>query len=43
MTIGSIALLGLYFSPWLVVGVTIDAVLLWAVLINNWAPEGVTP
>ncbi len=41
--IGSIALLGLYFNPWLAVGVTIDAVLLWAVLIANWAPEGVTP
>jgi len=41
--IASITLLGLYFSPWLVVGVAIDAVLLWAVLINHWAPEGVTP
>ncbi len=37
------ALIGLYFSPWLVVGVAIDALLLWAVLISDWAPEGVTP
>ncbi len=42
-SIGSMALLGLYFSPWFVVGVAIDAVLLWAVQFANWAPEGVTP
>ncbi len=41
--IGSIALLGLYFSAWLVVGVAIDALLLWTVLLNSWAPKGVTP
>ena len=40
--IASIALLGLYFSPWFVVGVGIDLVLLWAVLVASWAPEGVT-
>jgi hypothetical protein len=40
--VGSIALLGLYFSPWFVVGVAIDVVLLWAVLVANWGPEGVT-
>ena len=39
---GSIALLGLYFSPLFVVGVGIDLVLLWAVLLANWAPEGMT-
>jgi hypothetical protein len=42
-SIGSMALLGLYFSPWFVVGVAIDVVLLWAVLITDWAPDGVTP
>ena len=41
--IASIALLGLYFSPWFVVGVAIDLVLLWAVLVTSWAPDGVTP
>lgn len=38
--IGSIAVLGLWFSPMLVVGVAIDLVLLWAVLIQSWFPEG---
>lgn len=41
--IASIALLGLFFSPWFVVGVGIDLVLLWAVLVASWAPEGVAP
>jgi len=41
--VASIAVLGLYFSPWFVVGLAIDLVLLWAVLIQSWAPEGVTP
>lgn len=41
--IGSIAVLGPYFSPWFVVGVGIDLVLLWAVLIQGWLPEGVAP
>jgi len=40
--ITSIALLGIYFSPWFVVGVAIDLALLWAVLSQGWAPEGVT-
>jgi len=41
--IASIAVLGLYFSPWFVVGVAIDLMLLWAVLFQSWAPEGLTP
>lgn len=42
-SIASIAVLGLYFSPWFVVGVAIDLVLLWAVLFQSWVPEAVTP
>lgn len=40
--IASIAVLGLYFSPWFVVGLAIDVGLLWAVLVQDWAPDGVT-
>ena len=39
--IASLALLLLFFHPWLLLGVAIDLVLLWAVLIADWAPEGV--
>jgi hypothetical protein len=41
--IASIALLALFFHPWLVLGVAIDLVLLWAVLVANWEPEVGTP
>jgi hypothetical protein len=41
--VASIVLLGVYFSPWFVIGLAIDLALLWAVLVANWAPEGVTP
>jgi hypothetical protein len=34
--LGSIALLVLFFHPWLVIGLAIDAVLLWAVLGRGW-------
>ncbi len=34
----SIVLLVLFFHPWLVLGLVIDAVLLWAVLLNGWTP-----
>lgn len=40
--IASIAVLGIYFSPWFVVGIAIDLVLLWAVLIASWTPEDIT-
>ena len=46
VTIGgvvSIAVLVLFFHPWLLLGIAIDVVLLWAVNVANWAPEGVTP
>jgi hypothetical protein len=36
--IASIALLLLFFHPWLVLGVGIDLVLLWAVLVVRWGP-----
>jgi hypothetical protein len=34
----SLVTLGLYFHPWLVLGLAIDLVLLWAVLVAGWAP-----
>lgn len=40
--VASIAVLALFFHPWLVLGVAIDLALLWAVLVANWAPDGVT-
>ncbi len=36
----SIALLLLFFHPWLAVGVLIDLGVLWAVLVAGWTPEG---
>jgi hypothetical protein len=39
--VASLALLLLFFHPWLLLGIAIDLVLLWAVLIADWAPEGV--
>ena len=41
--VASIAVLVLFFHPWLLLGIAIDVVLLWAVNVANWAPEGVTP
>jgi hypothetical protein len=37
-SVASIAMLALFFHPWLVLGFVIDAVLLWAVLVNGWLP-----
>jgi hypothetical protein len=34
--LGSIALLVLFFNPWLVIGLAIDAVVLWLVLGRQW-------
>jgi hypothetical protein len=39
-SLASLAVLVLFFSPWLVLGFAIDALLLWAVLVNGWAPKG---
>jgi hypothetical protein len=35
----SLGLLILFFHPWLALGVAIDLVLLWAVLVTRWTPE----
>lgn len=35
----SAALLLLFFHPWLLLGLAIDIVLLWAVLVARWAPD----
>ena len=40
--IASIAVLLLFFHPWLLLGVAIDIVLLWAVLAAHWQPEWLT-
>jgi hypothetical protein len=37
-SVASIVMLALFFHPWLVAGFAIDAVLLWAVMINGWVP-----
>ncbi len=36
--VASIAMLVLFFHPWLVAGVGIDLVLLWAALVADWTP-----
>jgi hypothetical protein len=36
--VASLAVLGLFYRPWLTLGVAIDVVLLWFVLIANWSP-----
>lgn len=41
-SVGSLVMLGLYFHRWLLLGVAIDIVLLWAVLLNGWRPDGIT-
>jgi len=35
----SLVLLVAFFHPWLVLGIAIDAVLLWLLLIANWQPS----
>lgn len=39
--IASVALLLLFFHPWLVLGIAIDLGLLWAVLVVSWSPQGI--
>jgi hypothetical protein len=39
-SVASLALLAVFFHPWLVLGVAIDLVLLWAVLVARWTPAG---
>lgn len=38
-SLASLALLVLFFHPWLVVGVAIDVLLLWVALVAGWSPE----
>ncbi len=37
-SLASLILLLVLFHPWLVIGIAIDAALLWAVIVANWAP-----
>ena len=37
--VSSVALLVLFFHPWLVLGFAIDLGLLWAVLVAGWSPH----
>ena len=37
-SLASAALLGLFFHPWLTLGLVIDAALLWLVLVAGWRP-----
>jgi hypothetical protein len=39
-SVASIVVLVVFFHPWLVLGLVIDAVLLWGVLFNGWTPAG---
>jgi hypothetical protein len=36
--VSSVLTLALFFHPWLILGVAIDAALLWAVLVGEWLP-----
>ena len=40
--VASLLTLMLFFHPWLVLGIAIDAVLLWAVLVAGWLPASAT-
>lgn len=37
-SVASLGLLGLFFHPWLVLGMAIDIVLIWVVSVANWQP-----
>jgi hypothetical protein len=41
--VASLITLALFFHPWLLLGVAIDAVLLYLVLINGWDPFAALP
>jgi hypothetical protein len=36
--VASLVLLIVFFHPWLILGLAIDALVLWAVLVARWAP-----
>ena len=37
-SVASVAMLAVFFNAWLVLGIVIDGVLLWATLANGWRP-----
>lgn len=39
--VASLATIALFFHPWLVLGLAIDLVLFWAVVVNGWEVGGV--
>jgi hypothetical protein len=39
--LSSFALIAVFFHPWLVLGMAIDAALIWAVLVADWTPDAV--
>jgi hypothetical protein len=39
----SLVTLVMFFHPWLVLGLAIDAALLWLIVGAGWRPEGITP
>jgi hypothetical protein len=41
--VASALTLGIFFHPWLVFGLAIDAALLWATLVAGWSPAGSVP
>lgn len=41
--VASLLTLAVFFHPWLLAGLAIDAALLWAVLVVGWSPTGSTP
>jgi hypothetical protein len=40
--VSSVALIGIFFHPWLVLGIAIDALLIWAALVADWTPDALT-
>jgi hypothetical protein len=40
--VSSVALIGIFFHPWLVLGIAIDTVLIWAVVVADWTPDALT-
>ena len=42
-TVGSLALLLLFFHPWLAIAIAIDLVLAWLVLRSGWTPAEIAP
>jgi hypothetical protein len=39
-SIASLALLGVFFHPWLSLGIAIDILLLWGAFVARWTPPG---